>query len=110
MLAEQDAILLRIVVGQYEHHDKQRLYECLLLKARELNLHSGTVVQGRMGFGPPRAGLAKSAVGVWDVPEIVELLDIPEKIQAFIYASHELLLTASMSLQEVTLLKNASLR
>ena len=110
MPLEQDAILLRIVVGQYEHHDNRRLYECILLKARELNLRSGAVVQGRMGFGPPRAGLARSAIGPWDVPEIVELLDTPEKVNAFIDASYELLLNAQMSLQKVTLLDNASFR
>ena len=110
MLVRQDALLLRILVGQYEFRGKRPLYECLLLKARELNLHSGAVVQGRMGFGPSRAGFARTATGTWDLPEIVELLDTSEKIEAFMDASHDLLLNVPMSLQEVTLLDNDSPR
>ena len=103
MLVRQDAILLRIVVDQYHYHDGKPLAECLLLRARDLMLQSGIVVQGRMGFISPETGSAPMLRGrAWDSPVIIEFVDSPEKIKSLITVCEDLLLSARMSTQEVT--------
>lgn len=103
MPARRDAVLLRIVVGQYAFHDKKPLAECILLKAREMNLQSGTILQSRMGFTSVAAERARNALhGAWDTPLVLELVDSPERISAFLVASEALLGEARITAQEVT--------
>jgi PII-like signaling protein len=103
MLVRHDAVLLRIVVGQYDHHDKRPLSECLLLKARELNLQSGTVVQSRAGFKSPVASKAqKTHYGAWDNSVVIEFVGSLDQINLFIEISEALLLDARMTTQKVT--------
>ena len=103
MLVRKDAVLLRIVVGLYEHHDKMPLSECLMLKARALNLQSGAVVPTRMAFKSSNSTQAQKSVHRgWDIAIVLELVDTRDRINAFIEASEHLLLEARLTIQEVT--------
>jgi uncharacterized protein len=47
----QDAVVLRIFIGESDRHQHKPLYEAIVLKARELELAGATVLRGPMGFG-----------------------------------------------------------
>jgi uncharacterized protein len=47
----EDAILLRIFIGESDTWRHRPLYEAIVLKAREMHLSGATVLRGPMGFG-----------------------------------------------------------
>ena len=47
----EDAMLLRIFIGESDRWKHRPLYEAIVLKARELHLAGATVLRGAMGFG-----------------------------------------------------------
>jgi PII-like signaling protein len=51
MKIPEDAVLLRIFIGESDRHRRQPLYEAIVLKAREMQMAGATVLRGPMGFG-----------------------------------------------------------
>jgi hypothetical protein len=47
----EDAVLLRIFIGESDRYHHRPLYEAIVLKARELQLAGATMLRGPMGFG-----------------------------------------------------------
>jgi hypothetical protein len=85
MQLPQDAVLLRIFVGESDRHDHRPLYEAIVLKARELQLAGATVLRSPMGFGAAsRLHTAKILRLSTDLPMVVEIVDAEDKINAFL--------------------------
>ena len=81
----QDAMLLRIFIGESDRWKHQPLYEAIVLKARELHLAGATVLRGAMGFGKSsRLHTAKILRLSMDLPLVIEIVDSEEKIQSFL--------------------------
>ena len=60
------------------------LYEAIVLEARRRGLAGATVIKGFMGFGAhSRIHTAKLLELSQDLPIVVEIVDAPEKIEAF---------------------------
>ena len=85
MTLPQEGLLLRLFLGEADRQDGKPLYEWLVLKAREHGLAGATVLRGVMGFG------AHSRVHTFrierlslDLPIIVEIVDVADKIEAFL--------------------------
>lgn len=77
--------LLRIFVGESDKHEGRPLYEWLVLQAREAGLAGATVIRGIEGFGAhSRLHTAKILRLSEDLPIVVEIVDITEKIEAFL--------------------------
>ncbi len=82
MKLPEDALLLRVFIGESDHYDGKPLYEQIVLKARELNLAGATVLRGIMGFGADsRIHTAKLLELSTDLPMIIEIVDVEEKIK-----------------------------
>src|SRR3989441_12789578 len=80
-----EAMLLRIFIGESDRWKHQPLYEAIVLKARELHLAGATVLRGPMGFGKSsRLHTAKILRLSMDLPLVIEIVDIEEKIQSFL--------------------------
>src|SRR5271168_4926654 len=47
----QDAVLLRIFIGESDKWHHKPLYEAIVLKAREMHMGGATVLRGPMGYG-----------------------------------------------------------
>ena len=47
----EQGLLLRIFIGESDHHAGKPLYEWIVLQAREKGLAGATVLRGMMGFG-----------------------------------------------------------
>ncbi|MFO1475987.1 MAG: DUF190 domain-containing protein [Verrucomicrobiota bacterium] len=85
MQIPQEAVLLRIFIGESDRWEHKPLYEAIVLKARELHLAGATVVRGSMGFGrTSRLHTAKILRLSMDLPLIIEIVDSEENIRAFL--------------------------
>jgi PII-like signaling protein len=85
MQIPQDAVLLRIFLGENDRFEHAPLYEAIVLKAREMHLGGATVLRGPMGFGhSSRLHTTKILRLSEDLPFIVEIVDSEEKINEFL--------------------------
>lgn len=80
MQIPQDAISLRIFIGESDRWQHQPLYEAIVLKAREMHLAGATVLRGPMGFGKSsRLHTSKIVRLSMDLPLVIEIVDSEEK-------------------------------
>ena len=85
MQIPQDAVLLRIFIGESDRWEQKPLYEAIVLRARELHLAGATVLRGPMGFGKSsRLHTAKILRLSTDLPLVIEIVDSEERINAFL--------------------------
>src|ERR1700761_216175 len=85
MQIPEDAVLLRIFIGESDRHRHQPLYETIVLKAREEQMAGATVLRGPMGFGKSsHLHTAKILRLSYDLPIVIEMVDSEEKIKAFL--------------------------
>src|SRR5438552_8978622 len=81
----EDAVLLRIFIGENDCWQHHALYEAIVIKARELHLAGATVLRGPMGFGAAsRIHTAKILRLSMDLPIVIEIVDREEKVNAFL--------------------------
>ena len=85
MHVPSDAVLLRIFLGEEDKFGNQPLYEAIVFKAREMHMAGATVLRGPLGFGhSSRIHTAKILRLSEDLPIVVEIVDKPERIDAFL--------------------------
>jgi uncharacterized protein len=81
----EDAVLLRIFIGESDRYQHRPLYEAIVLKARELELAGATVLRGPMGFGKSsHLHTAKILRLSMDLPIVIEIVDSEDKVNAFL--------------------------
>lgn len=81
----EDAILLRIFVGESDRYEHRPLYEAIVIKAREAHLAGATVFRGPMGFGKSsHLHTAKILRLSMDLPMVIEIVDTEEKVNKFL--------------------------
>jgi len=81
MKLPEQALMLRIFIGENDQYKGKPLYEQIVLKARELNLAGATVTRGILGFGADsRIHTAKILALSEDLPLIIEIVDTEENI------------------------------
>jgi PII-like signaling protein len=81
----QDAVLLRIFIGESDRYEHRPLYEAIVLRARELHLAGATVLRGPMGFGKSsHLHTAKILRLSMDLPMVIDIVDSEEKVNAFL--------------------------
>ena len=98
----QEAMLLRIFIGESDRWHHQPLYEAIVLKAREMHLAGATVMRGPMGFGKSsRLHTAKILRLSVDLPLVIEVVDTEEKIQAFLPVLDEMMKGGLVTLEKV---------
>lgn len=80
-----ECLLLRIFLGEADEYKHRPLYKAIVFRARELSLAGATVLRGPMGFGRSQhlhnANILRLSL---DLPMIVEIVDTPERIEAFL--------------------------
>ena len=92
MQIPQDAVLLRIFIGESDRHRHQPLYEAIVLKAREMQMAGATVLRGPMGFGKSsHLHTAKILRLSMDLPIVIEIVDSEEKVNEFLPALDEIM-------------------
>ena len=85
MSIPQDALLLRIFIGEDDKHEGRPLYQAIVEAARERHLAGATVLRGPLGFGKSsRLHTAKILRLSENLPLVIEIVDAKEKIEAFV--------------------------
>jgi PII-like signaling protein len=92
MQLPEDALLLRIFVGESDRWKHRPLYEAIVMKARELHLAGATVLRGPMGFGKSsHLHTAKILRLSMDLPLVIEIVDTEEKINTLLPVLEEMM-------------------
>ncbi len=88
----EDAVLLRIFIGESDRYQHRPLYEAIVLKARELQLAGATVLRGPMGFGKSsHLHTAKILRLSMDLPIVIEIVDSEVKVNVFLPVLDEMM-------------------
>lgn len=102
----QDALLLRIFLGEDDRADGRPLYEALVLKAREMGLAGATVLRGPMGFGRnARLHTAKILQLSTDLPVVVEIVDAHDRIHDYLAAIEPMMIAGMVTLEKATVIR-----
>jgi PII-like signaling protein len=92
MQIPEDAVLLRIFIGESDRYRHQPLYEAIVLKAREMQMAGATVLRGPMGFGKSsHLHTAKILRLSMDLPIVIEIVDSEEKVNSFLPVLDEIM-------------------
>jgi len=92
MQIPEDAVLLRIFIGESDRYRHQPLYEAIVLKAREMRMAGATVLRGPMGFGKSsHLHTAKILRLSMDLPIVIEIVDSEEKVNSFLPVLDEIM-------------------
>jgi PII-like signaling protein len=106
MQPPENAVLLRIFLGQDERHEHQPLYEAIVMKAREHHLAGATVLRGLLGFGhSSRIHTTKVLRLSQDLPMVVEIVDAEAKITAFLPVLETMIGSGLVTLEKVQVLR-----
>jgi len=102
----KECMLLRIFLGEGEEYQRRPLYKTIVTRARELGLAGATVLRGRMGFGPSRRLHNASILLLsFDLPMILEIVDTPEKIEAFLPELRKIMRTGLITAERAHIIR-----
>ncbi len=106
MQLPEDAVLLRIFIGESDRYQHRPLYEAIVIKARELHLAGATVLRGPMGFGKSsHLHTAKILRLSMDLPIIIEIVDSEEKVNAFLPVLDEMMGGGLVTLEKAKVIR-----
>lgn len=106
MQIPNDAVLLRIFLGENDRWEHSPLYEAIVLKAREMHLAGATVLRGPMGFGhSSRLHTTKILRLSEDLPFVIEIVDSEEKINEFLPVLDGMMGSGLVTLEKVKVLR-----
>jgi PII-like signaling protein len=98
----EDAVLLRIFIGESDRYKHQPLYQAIVMKAREMHLAGTTVLRGPMGFGKSsRLHTAKILRLSMDLPIVIEIVEREEKVNEFLPVLDEMMGGGLVTLEKV---------
>ncbi len=102
MQIPEDAVLLRIFVGEDDRHEHTPVYQAIVLKAREMHMAGATVLRGPMGYGrSSRLHTTKILRLSGDLPVIIEIVDAKDKIDGFLEVLEGLMPGGLVTLEKV---------
>lgn len=85
MKLPEESELLRVFVGESDRFEGRPLYQAIVEQARSRGMAGATVLRGLMGFGATsRLHTVKVLRISEDLPMVVEIVDRPERIEAFL--------------------------
>ena len=98
----EEAILLRIFVGEDDHIDGRATYKVLVEQALKYGMAGATVLPGPVGFGP--SGHMRSELDVDAgprAPMIVEIVDSEASVMRFLHAIDGVVKTGLVTMEKV---------
>src|ERR1700732_3412623 len=105
MQLPEDAVRLRIFIGESDRYQHRPLCEAIVLKARELQLAGATVLRGPMGFGKSsHLHTAKILRLSMDLPLLIEIVDTEQKINVFLPTLDKMMGGGLVTLEKVKVL------
>jgi PII-like signaling protein len=105
MQIPEDAVLLRIFIGESDRWEGKPLYEAIVLKARELRLGGATVLRGPMGYGKTSTlHTAKILNLSTDLPLVIEIVESEAAINAFLPILDQMISGGLVTMEKVKVL------
>jgi PII-like signaling protein len=102
MKLPSEAELLRILIGESDKHDGRPLYEVIVESARRRGIAGATVLRGIAGFGgSSRVHTAKILRLSEDLPIVIEIVDVPDRIAEFLPELDQLIGEGLVTLEKV---------
>lgn len=99
-----DGLLLRIFIGEKDRYGDEPLHQWLVSEAHRQGLAGATVLRGLEGYGADSklhtARVLRLSV---DLPLVVEMVDTPEKIEAFLPLVDQALEVGLVTVEKVRL-------
>lgn len=101
----EQAVLLRVFLGESDRHDDRPMYEAIVLAARERHLAGATVLRGPLGFGrSSRLHTTKILRLSEDLPIVIEIVDAEDKVEAFLPLLRSMIGGGLVTLEKVRVL------
>jgi len=105
MAVSENAMLLRIYVGEKDRLEHRPLYEAIVLRAREHGLAGATVLRGLLGFGASSLlHTAKILRLSDDLPVVIEIVDADYQIESFLPVLEEMMPSGLATTEKVRIL------
>lgn len=105
MKLPSEAHLLRIFIGESDRHHGRPLYEVIVEEARKQGLAGATVLRGCLGFGAnSRIHTSKILRLSEDLPMVIEIVDKPEQIEAFLPFLDRMITEGLVTLEKVNVI------
>lgn len=105
MKFEGEGQLLRVYVGESDRWEGRPLYEAIVRAAREHGLAGATALRGIEGFGASsRIHTVKILRLSEDLPIVIEIVDRPDRIAAFMPTLDTMVVEGLMTLEKVNVL------
>jgi len=102
MQLPHEAELLRIFVGESDRFGHRPLYEVIVEEARNRGMAGATVLRGVMSFGAhSRIYTSKILRLSEDLPMVIEIVDKPERIAAFLPDLDKIMQEGLVTLEKV---------
>ena len=106
MRVDEDAMLLRMFVGQSDKVDGHPAHEAIVLRAREMGMPGATVLRGLLGFG--RSSVLRRAEILslsQDLPMVIEIVGSREKVERFVQALTEITQSCLITTEKVQVVR-----
>lgn len=102
MKQTEEAQLLRVFIGENEKLHGRPVYEAIVEAARNRGLAGATVLRGVLGFGASHhVHTAKVFRLSEDLPMLIEIVDAPERIAAFLPELDPMITEGMITLEKV---------
>jgi PII-like signaling protein len=106
MPLDEKAQLLRVFIGESDRHGGKPLYEAIVLAARHRGMAGATVLKGMMGYGHSSRLHTASVLRLSeDLPVVVEIVDRPDRIEAFLPELSEVVDGGLITVEEVRVVR-----
>lgn len=106
MKIPENAVSLRIFLGENDQFEHKPLFEAIVLKAREMHLAGATVLRGPMGFGhSSRLHTEKILRLSEDLPILVEIVDGEDKVNDFLAVLETMMGSGLVTVESVRVLR-----
>jgi uncharacterized protein len=97
--------LLRIFVGESDRCGHRPLYEVIVEEARKRGMAGATVLRGTLGFGAhSRIHTSRILRLSEDLPMVIEIVDTPERIEAFLPDLDQMMDEGMVTLEKVRII------
>jgi PII-like signaling protein len=106
MQIPENAVLLRVFIGENDKYQGHSLAEAIVLKAREIGLAGATLLRAPMGFGhSSKLHTTKILRLSEDMPLVIEIVDAEDKINAFLPVIDGMIGSGLVTLEKVKVLR-----
>ncbi|MBI5493088.1 MAG: DUF190 domain-containing protein [Deltaproteobacteria bacterium] len=105
MKLPSESELLRVFIGESDKRGGRPLYQVIVEEARRRGMAGATVLRGTLGFGVhSRIHTSKVLRLSEDLPMVIEIVDTPERIEAFLPDLDKLVEEGMITIEKVRVL------